>query len=484
MSWIERMGRWFEAHRFGVDLTTTALLAALTISSATDLYSAEPFLSRTGSIAWSIALLAPLPWRRTRPVPSAVAVYAVALAHILAGYPMIMPGDLLILVALFSVTVYGPTWAHVTAICSTAVGTLAVLPVAVAMLGDTGVAGLAEVVPVGIFCFVTALAVWAFALVRRSRRVTMDALRDRAHRLEIERDQQARISAAAERARIAREMHDIVAHSLSIVVAQADGGRYAAASDPESAVRALGTISETGRTALTDMRRLLGVLRSQDDDAERDEHDGPGGPGDPAPSAGAAAARPSTGATTAVPQREPHRTSRPAPQPGVEDIEDLVAQARDGGLRVSHVRVGAPRPLTAGMGLTLYRVCQESLTNVRKHAGPDPAVTVAVRWTPSTVELEVLDDGRGAAAASDDPGFGLRGMRERTNLYGGTLETGPRAGGGFRVHLELPLPGTTVTAAPQPPTVSTVSPASPASPAPMTTTPPADAPPTTPQEDA
>jgi len=442
------MGRWFEAHRFGVDLTTTVLLAAFMLTSATDLYSSEPALGRTESIAWTFAMLAPLPWRRTRPVPSAVAIFAVALAHILAGFPMIMPGDLLILVALFSVTVYGPTWAHVTAICSTAVGSLVVLPVAVGVRSGGGASAVLEMVPVGIFCLVTGLAVWAFALVRRSRRVTMDALRDRAHRLEIERDQQARISAAAERARIAREMHDIVAHSLSIVVAQADGGRYAAASDPQAAVRALGTISETGRTALTDMRRLLGVLRSQDDD-EADV------PGSPVPSAAGAARRPGTGATAVVPSREEPRSSRPAPQPGVEEIEDLVAQARDGGQRVSLVRVGEPRTLPAGMGLTLYRVCQESLTNVRKHAGPDPAVTVAVRWTPSTVELEVLDDGRGAAASTDDPGFGLRGMRERANLYGGTLETGPRAGGGFRVHLELPLPGAPVTAPLTPTTAPT-----------------------------
>ncbi|MFB7799058.1 sensor histidine kinase [Isoptericola sp. NPDC056134] len=451
MSWIERMGRWFEAHRFGVDLTTTVLLAALMLTSATDLYASDPNLSRTESTVWTVALLAPLPWRRTRPVPSAVAVFAIALSHMLAGYPMIMPGDLLVLVSLFSVTVYGPTWAHVTAICSTAVGSVVVLPLAVSVftLGGLSASGVAEMLPVGIFCLVAGLAVWAFALVRRSRRVTMDALRDRAHRLEIERDQQARISAAAERARIAREMHDIVAHSLSIVVAQADGGRYAAASDPEAAVRALGTISETGRTALTDMRRLLGVLRSQDDeDAVRVEA-APRSTSPPALAAGPGGApRPATGVAD-----EP-RQARPAPQPGVEEIEDLVAQARDGGQRVSLVRVGEPRTLPAGMGLTLYRVCQESLTNVRKHAGPDPAVTVAVRWTPSTVELEVLDDGRGAAAAADDPGFGLRGMRERANLYGGTLETGPRRAGGFRVHLELPLPGAPVTAPPAPTTPS------------------------------
>ncbi|GAA1710617.1 sensor histidine kinase [Isoptericola hypogeus] len=434
MSWYERTGRWFEAHRFAVDLTTTALIAAFMLVAATDLYASDPWDSRGATLVWTALMLVPLPWRRTRPVPSAIAVYAVALAHVLAGYPMIMPADLLVLVALFSVTAYGPTWSHVTAICATAVGSVVVLPVAVAAQAGFSARAVLEMVPVGIFCLVTGLAVWAFALVRRSRRVMVEALRDRARRLEIERDQQARISAAAERARIAREMHDIVAHSLSIVVAQADGGRYAAAADPAAAVRALGTISETGRSALTDMRRLLGVLRSHDDDAPAGAAEGSADLELVAPAAGAVAA-------PAGPGRAPG--ARPAPQPGVEELEDLVAQARAGGQRVAFSRIGDARPMPAGMGLTLYRICQESLTNVRKHAGPDPSVSVTVTWAPEAVRLEVTDDGRGAAAAhdaADDAGFGLRGMHERANLYGGTLEAGPRAGGGFRVRLELPLP--------------------------------------------
>lgn len=409
MAWYERTGRWLEAHRFVVDLTTTVLLGLFLVTSATDLYETGPYGSRADVIVWSLAMAAPLPWRRVRPVTSAVAIYAVALGHMLVGIPMVMPSDLLLLVALFSVTVYGPTWAHVTAISSTAAGCLVALPVAAAAALGDGPRGIVHMVPVGLFCFVTGLAVWAFALTRRSRRVTLEVLRDRAHRLEIERDQQAQIAASAERARIAREMHDIVAHSLSIVVAQADGGRYVAASDPAAAARVLATISETGRTALTEMRRLLGVLREDDDPA-------------------------------AHPEVSPPRT--PAPQPGVEDLDDLVDQAREAGLRVAYTRLGEPRTLPAGMGLTLYRVCQESLSNVRKHAGPDPAVTVALHWTPDEVELEVLDDGRGAAAAEEsEPGFGLRGMHERASLYGGTLTSGPRAGGGYRVHLALPLPG-------------------------------------------
>ncbi|GGI09789.1 sensor histidine kinase [Isoptericola cucumis] len=444
MGWYERTGRWFEMHRFGVDLTTAVLLALFMLVSATDLYATSPYLSRTGSIAWTVALLAPLPWRRTRPVPSAVAIFAVALAHMVVGFPMIMPGDLLVLVALFSVTTYGPTWAHITAISATAVGSVVALPIAVAARSGLGASGIIETIPVGLFCLVTGLAVWAFALVRRSRRVAMDALRDRAHRLEIERDQQARIGAAAERARIAREMHDIVAHSLSIVVAQADGGRYAAAADPPAAVQALATISETGRSALTDMRRLLGVLRSHDDDAPPAGEDAP--------------VTPAVADTTAAraPASGEGPTARPAPQPGVGELEDLVGQARAGGLRVAFARIGDERPLPAGMGLTLYRVCQESLSNVRKHAGPDPAVSVAVAWARDTVRLEVTDDGRGAAASAHaDPGFGLRGMHERANLYGGTLEAGPRRGGGFRVLLELPLPGAGAATTTGPPTSTT-----------------------------
>jgi signal transduction histidine kinase len=418
MGWYERMSRWMESHRFAVDLTTTVLLGLFLVTAATDLYDTDPYDSRASAIVWSVAMLAPLPWRRVRPVASAVAIYAIALTHLLAGVPMIMPADLLLLVALYSVTVYGPTWAHVTAITSTAVGCLVALPIAAsAAIGD-GVSGVLQMVPVGLFCFVTGLAVWAFALTRRSRRVTIEVLRDRARRLEIERDQQAQIATSAERARIAREMHDIVAHSLSIVVAQADGGRYAAAADPDAAARALATISETGRTALTEMRRLLGVLREDDDAAPRPE------------------------------LATPHT---PAPQPGVEELDDLVDQARASGLRVAYARLGEPRPLPAGMGLTLFRVCQESLSNVRKHAGPDPAVTVTLHWTRDEVELEIVDDGRGAAAAeSSEPGFGLRGMHERASLYGGTLTSGRRSGGGFRVHLVLPLPGTAPSAPPRP----------------------------------
>jgi signal transduction histidine kinase len=454
MSWYDRTLRWLEAHRFAVDVVQAALFALFSVTATVDLFGTAPgagWGDRGWIPLWSVLIAVPLAWRRTRPVPSAVAVYAVALAHMLAGYPLLLPADVAVLVALWAVTVYGPTWAHRTAMLATVGGCL-VLPLALGLrFGAVG--GVLGYVSVSLFCALVGLLVWALALVRRSRRVTLAALRDRARRLEIERDQQARIATAAERARIAREMHDIVAHSLSIVVAQADGGRYAAASDPDAAVRALGVISETGRAALADMRRLLGVLRSDDGSAGLEPSGGgatgggvvddgarapgrPGGPGEAGERAVAAEAR--TGAPPSV-------TAPLAPQPDDADLEPLVAQARGAGMRVSLVRVGTPRRLPPGAGLTLHRVCQEALTNVRKHAGPDPRVTAVVRWAERAVELEVSDDGRGAAARDADPGaaepgFGLVGMRERAAVFGGSVTAGPRPGGGWRVRFTMPVP--------------------------------------------
>lgn len=206
------------------------------------------------------------------------------------------------------------------------------------------------------------------------------------------------LAASDERARIAREMHDVVAHTLSVVVAQADGGRFAAPSDPDAPVRTLETIAEVSRSALTEMRALLGVLRTPDGEAEL------------------------------------------GPQPSIGDIPTLVATTRDGGLDVSYVTTGTPRPLPIGAGLALYRIAQEGLTNVLKHAGPLATAYLQLRWGEDDVALTVSDDGRGAAAHSDGRGGGIRGMRERATVFGGTLSAGPKIGGGFEVRAVLPLP--------------------------------------------
>nr|WP_225225204.1 histidine kinase [Cellulomonas sp. JH27-2] len=363
---------------------------------------------RTGALL-SIFLIAPLALRRVRPTTSVVLVYTVALLQMVAVTPVSLPADLAVLVSLYSVTVHGPRWAHRVAMAGAIVGSLLLT----ALLARHDV-DLPTAAAFGTFAFVLCLAAWAFGLVRRSRRETIEALVDRAERLETERDQQARLATAAERARIAREMHDIVAHSLTVMIAQADGGRYAAAADPPAATRALGTIAETGRAALTDMRRLLGVLR------------------DEPRSAGA----PPVGATT--------------PQPAADDLDTLVEQVRASGVRVSMVRMGTARTLPPGVGLTVYRIAQEALTNVLKHAGPDPTVTVMVQWRPESITVEVTDDGRGAAAGSDGLGQGLRGMAERATMFGGSVVAGPRPGGGFRVRAVVPTTGEPVLSSPVP----------------------------------
>ncbi|MFI2754611.1 sensor histidine kinase [Cellulomonas sp. P22] len=414
MSWWERVNRWEAAHRFVIDATLTAAVALVVVPITHEVTSR----GQTGmTLVLSVAVVAPLAWRRSHPTASVVSVYLAALLHMLLGYPLLLPADLAVLAALYSVTVHGPRWAHRVAITGALVGSAVV---AVASFGSGIAHDMVPALWMTAFAGTIALAVWAFGLVRRQRRLTIDALVDRAHRLEVERDQQSRIATSAERARIAREMHDIVAHSLSVIIAQADGGRYAADADPAAATRALGTISETGRAALADMRRLLGVLRTEDTAPDRT-------PGLVLP-AGATGA-PGDGAVGPT-----------APQPDGGELETLVEQVRASGVRISLVRMGTPRRLPPGAGLTVYRICQESLTNVLKHAGPDPSVTVLVQWKSAAIRLEVSDDGRGAAAESDGLGQGLLGMRERAAMFGGSVTAGPRPGGGFRVRAELPLP--------------------------------------------
>ncbi len=230
---------------------------------------------------------------------------------------------------------------------------------------------------------------------------------EQAARLEVAAAEQERIAQQTvvdERARIARELHDLVAHSMSIVAVQAGMGHHLIDRDPERAKEALAAIETTTRQALTEMRRMLGVLRTTDQTA--------------------------TGASA---EREP--------QPGSADITALVAEARAGGLDVELVVVPTEpaAPVPPGVALSAYRIVQEALTNVRKHAGP-ARVEVALRYEPDRITVVVDDDGRGMSTLPEGrPGFGLIGMRERAGVVGGELITGPRPGGGFRVQATLPV---------------------------------------------
>jgi signal transduction histidine kinase len=242
----------------------------------------------------------------------------------------------------------------------------------------------------------TALVAWVLGDSMRYRRAYLTSLEDRAARLERERDAQAQIAAAAERARIARELHDVIAHNVSVMVVQADGASYALRSEPERTAQALTAISHTGRQALAEMRRLLGILRSGDEQADL------------------------------------------APVPGLDQLRELLDQAREAGMSVSLTLEGAVRPLPEGAELAAYRVVQESLTNTRKHGGLAAAAAVTLRYEPDGLLLQVTDDGLGAAAAADGVGHGLTGMRERVEMYGGTIQAGPLPDGGYQVTARLP----------------------------------------------
>ena len=344
------------------------------------------------SVGLAVAQLVPLFWRRRHPhlVFAAVAVASAAQALAIDNP---LWSQVAFPVATYSVARYAPPARGLLAV---AVGLCGAAVAAVDWLrGFDADLEAGSVGPYFLTIATLVVAAWALGTLGRVRRAYVDTLIERGQRLEREAAQQVALAAADERARIAREMHDVVAHGLSVIVVQADGARYAAGQDPAVASSALEAISATGREALTEMRRLLGLLRADDGAGLR-------------------------------------------PQPGLADLDALVAEARTAG---AHVEATLPEPGTGvpdGVALTAYRVVQEALTNVRKHAGPGVTVRVVVRVSDA-VDVLVEDDGRGAAVPSDGHGLGLVGMRERVGVHGGHLEAGPRPGGGFRVAARLPL---------------------------------------------
>jgi signal transduction histidine kinase len=212
-----------------------------------------------------------------------------------------------------------------------------------------------------------------------------------------EREQQARLAESRARTQIARELHDIVAHSLSVMIVQAEGGRALAAKKPEAATQALTTIADTGREALVEMRRILGVLREEPNRGDTDF----------------------------------------APAPRLADIPDLVQRTGD---RFTLTVNGQPPKIPAALELTVYRVVQEALTNVLKHAGPQARATVTLTYSPREIIIDVLDNGSPSGDQPSQHGHGLRGMHERVTSMGGRMVARPRPSGGFQVTVVLPLP--------------------------------------------
>lgn len=240
---------------------------------------------------------------------------------------------------------------------------------------------------------------WIFGTVLRHRRdALMEQVKEAEQRAAIETERHAR-AVAEERLRIAQELHDVVAHSMSVIAVQAGVGAHVLDNDPAEARRALENISTTSRSTLNEMRRLLGVLRNED--GSKAEH---------------------------------------APAPRLEDLPALVARVEASGVAVDLDVDRPPSELPTGVSLSAYRIVQEALTNVLRHAGPARA-HVAVTYEPGTIAIEVSDDGRGLAAAPsgiNGSGHGIAGMRERVAVYGGSLHTGPRPGGGFVVRARIP----------------------------------------------
>jgi signal transduction histidine kinase len=406
---VPGLNAWLRRHPRLVDGALALLLTALAaLSAGTHELDAQALLN----IPLTLGMVGPVVFRREHPVGAFTAVIIVGAVQVLLGRPV--SSDLSVLIMLYTLAAYRSRRTSLPGLA------ICLLGAAVAVVrwhpADISPRLYAIGVDAAVFAAPVLLA-WLLGDSARWRRVYYQALEERARRLERERDAQAKVAAAAERARIARELHDVVAHNVSVMVVQADGAAYALDSSPQRAADALAAISATGRRALAELRSLLGVLHNS-------------------------AAHPPAGPAPTL-----------APQPGIDELGELLDQARAAGLPVAFTVSGVPRPVPQGQALAVYRVVQESLTNIRKHAGPAVTAEVSMTYSDAGLLVRVTNDGAGAMAASEraasasggtavrlaGAGQGLVGMRERIELYGGTVRTGPRAGGGYEVVAKLPL---------------------------------------------
>ncbi|WP_369144913.1 sensor histidine kinase [Streptomyces sp. R44] len=396
---MQRLYDFIRRHPTGVDTFWAVVLLGFSLLWVVSAGTVGGSGLGYGLVALLFSLVVAL--RRRAPERMLLLAVALGLAQLALGLVPFL-ADFAMLVIIFTVAAHdGPRWASRLALIG-GLGASTLSQLRWPMEGSDS--GAAKVFFTIIMTVPFALA-WVLGDSLRTRRAYFAQLEERASRLEQEREAQAKVAVAAERARIARELHDVVAHNVSVMVVQADGAAYVMDSSPETAKQALETISTTGRQALAEMRRLLGILRTG-------EH---------------------------------QEAGEYVPQPDVQQIEDLVEQVRGAGLTVDFAIEGSPRPLPSGVELTAYRIVQEALTNTRKHGGPDVGASVRLVYFDDGLGLLVEDDGRGAPqemyedGGADGRGHGLIGMRERVGMVGGTLDAGPRPGGGFRISALLPL---------------------------------------------
>lgn len=390
--------RFVRAHPWVVDLVVVVVYLLPPVFSAAVIGSDQLHLAITLAIA--VALM----WRRKYPI--ALTALFVALGSVSIGYSG-APGDadVAIAFALYTaVTVRGTRLGWLCLAGATATYSLVLWlwaePTVLDAFGTPSIGHTQFVISNVASLLVLWLIAVAIGLNVRNRREQIQGLMDQANQFRLERDQRELLAAVSERARIAREMHDVVAHSLSVMVALADGAQASLAKSPDRSATALTELSGTGRAALTDMRRILGVLRAEPTDAE----------------------------------------SALSPQPGAPALEDLIARFRAAGLDVAYSHTGPPLPEDAGLQLTTYRVVQEGLTNVLRHAPGAGGIAVTVLHQGHTLTIRVRNDRPtrpGEARAGG--GQGLVGMRQRAAVYDGTVEAGPD-GGGWTMTARLYVP--------------------------------------------
>ncbi|GAA4991066.1 histidine kinase [Yinghuangia aomiensis] len=376
------------AHRRARDAFPGLLLVAISVFAS--MAGASGWHGpRAAPVLWTAAACVPLVWRSRAPVTVAVAVVAVEITHLaVASDQLLVPSSSLI--ALYTVASRLPrqrAWP---------IG----LTVAVLLTIALALDGSDEFFAAGTLASFD-LLVLALALgdLTRSRRAHLLALRQRAEQAERTREDEAARRVTAERVRIARDLHDVVAHHITLVNAQAGVAQHLVRTDAEAAYLALGQLKENSRAALDELRATVGLLRQDDDAAES-------------------------------------RT----PTPTLADLDNLAASFRHTGLPVDVTVTGTPRPPSPSVELAAYRIAQEALTNTAKHAGPDAHARVRLDYGDAALRLEITNTGEVVPpSAITTSGHGLIGMRERAAASGGILTAGPRPGGGFCVSAELPL---------------------------------------------
>lgn len=388
MEWLRRVrAAWRRIDRLWVDWLPVAALLLLSqidpnVTESDVVSEVSPLLVG----AFTVATVLPLGWRRRHPLPTlGVIAAAVMLWGLTVGPVLSFASFLSLILAVYAVAAYGSLRAATIGVAVTAV------TVTVQALTDRQPA----VANDWVFPLFYLGGAWLFGRTARRRDERNRTLRELSLQLERERDQRGQLAAAEERTRIARELHDVIAHGVGVMVVQAEAAEEILTTNPEGAGRALEQIQSSGRQTLTELRHLLGVLRPDTDDQPTD------------------------------------------PQPSIADLPALVQQITDTGIEATLTMEGERPRLPAGLELCVYRIVQEALTNVRKHAHATEA-RVEIQYRPHRIEIEVTDNGAAIGSVeAPTEGHGVIGMRERVAAYGGSIKAQPAAGG-FSVRAVLP----------------------------------------------